>query len=199
LFFTHRVQFGLYFPPAKQQAIILGDTSGAVVHPFFIYFAQLAGCHFYQERRGEFFLLHLEAMYLDMVWDSLKDMNEDDDSFVVAQAYQLMSLAYLYSQHASLGRKFFQKAIALFRKHWIDFSTSPLPDLTESLRERIAFLGEAIYTEIDCNFMFGLVQEFTLDLEHGIRYELPVRSQLPWRFKPLTGFFFFKGCLSPSV
>jgi len=177
LFFTHRTQFGLYFPPTKQQAIILGDTSGTVVHPFFIYLAQLAGCHFYQERRGEFFLLHLEAMYLDMAWDSFKDMTEGNNSFAVAQAYLLMSLAYLYPQQAYLGRKFFQKAIALFRAHWVDFSTSPPPELTESLQERIGFLGEAIYTEIDCNFMFGFIQEFTSDLEHGFRYELPVCSQ----------------------
>jgi len=173
------VQFGLYFSSAKHQAIILGDTSGTVVHPFFIHFAQLAGCHFYQERRGEFFLLRLEAMYLDMVWDSFKDMIEDGDSFAVAQAYQLMSLAYFYSQHTHLGRKLFQKAIALFRTHWIDFSTPSLPDLTESLQERMAFLGEAIYTEIDCTFLFGFVQEFTLDLEYGFRHELPVCSQLP--------------------
>lgn len=175
----------------------MGDTSGTVVHPFLIHIAQLAGCHFYQERRGEFFLLHLEAMYLDMAWDSFKDMIKNDDSFAVAQAYLLMSLAYFYSQHAYLGRKFFQKAIALFRPHWIDFSTSPLPDLTESLRERVSFLGEAIYTEIDCNFMFGLVQEFTLDLEYSIRYELPVCHQPSRRFKHLTGFF--KGRLSQRV
>ncbi|KAF9650238.1 hypothetical protein BDM02DRAFT_1491381 [Thelephora ganbajun] len=111
-------------------------------------------------------------MYLDMVWNSFKDMIEDDGSFAVAQAYQLMSLAYLYSQHVYLGRKFFQKAVALFRTHWIDFLASPLPDLTESLQEHIAFLGEAIYTEIDCTFMFGLVQELTLDLEYGFRHEL---------------------------
>lgn len=60
LFFVHRVQFGLYFPPAKRQAIILGDTSGIVVHPF-MYFAQLVGCHFYQEPQRVFFLLHLES------------------------------------------------------------------------------------------------------------------------------------------
>lgn len=117
-------------------------------------------------------------MYLDMVWDSFKDMIEEDDSFDTAQAYQLMSLAYLYSQEACLGRDFFQKAVALFRTHWIDFSISSLPDLTESLRERIAFLGEAIWTEIDCTFMFGIKQEFTSDLEYGFRHELPVRTRL---------------------
>jgi len=136
-------------------------------------------------------------MYLDMVWDSFKDIAEGGNSFAVAQAYLLMSLAYLYSQHAYLGRKFFQKAIALFRAHWVDFSISPLPDLTERLQEKIGCLGEAIYAEIDCTFMFGFVQEFTLDLEHGFRYELPVCSQPPWRSKPLTRFF--KGCLSPSI
>jgi hypothetical protein len=189
LFFTHRTQFGLYFPQSKQQAIIIGNTSGTVVHPFFIHFAQLAGCHFYQERRGEFFLLHLEAMYLDMVWDSFRDMTKDDDSFDAAQAYQLMALAYLYSQDSDRGRRFFQKSIALFRTHWIDFSISPPPDLTESLWERIAFLGEAIWTEIDCAFMFGIEQEFTSDLEFGLCNELPVRSRLSRRFKSLTWFF----------
>jgi hypothetical protein len=174
LFLTHRTQFGLYFPQAKQQAIILGDASGAVVHPFFIHFAQLSGCHFYQERRREFFLLHLEAMYLNMALDSFKDMTEDDDSFDTAQAYQLMALAYLYSQDAYLGLKFFQQSIDLFRRHWIDFSASPLPELTESLQERIAFLCEAIWTEIDCGFMFGIAPEFTSDLQNGIRHELPV-------------------------
>lgn len=116
-------------------------------------------------------------MYLDMVWDSFKDTAEDNDSFTAAQAHQLMSLAYLYCQHASLGRKFFQRSITLFRAHWIDFSAPPLPDLTESLQERVAFLGEAIYTEIDCIFLFGLAQEFTVDLEHGFRHELLVCSQ----------------------
>jgi hypothetical protein len=189
LFFTHRIQFGLYFSPAKQQAIILGDISGTVVHPFFIHFAQLGGCHFYQERRGEFFLLHLQAMYLDMVWDSFKDMAAGDDSFDAAQACQLMALAYLYSQHVSLGRKFFRQSIALFRTHWIDFSVLPLPDLTESLRERIAFLAGAIYSEIDCIFMFGFEQEFTLDLEYGLRHELLVCVPCcPYISKPLTGF-----------
>lgn len=114
-------------------------------------------------------------MYLNMVSDSFKDMAENDDSFDTAQAYQLMSLAYLYAQDANNGRKLFQKSIALFRTHWIDFSTSPLPDFTESLQERIAFLCEAIWTEIDCVFMFGIAQEFTSDLEYGIRHELPVR------------------------
>ena len=136
-------------------------------------------------------------MYLDMVWDSLKDMAEDNDSFAVAQAYQLMSLAYLYCQHAYLGQKFFQKSIALFRTHWIDFSASPLPEFTESLQERIAFLGEAIYTEIDCTFLFGILQEFTLDLEHGFRHELPVCPQSSRRSKHLTRSF--EGCLSTNV
>jgi len=136
-------------------------------------------------------------MYLDMVLDSLKDMAEDNDSFAVAQAYQLMSLAYLYCQHGYLGRKFFQKSITLFRMYWIDLSASPLPDLTESLQELVAFLGEAIYTEIDCGFLFGFVQEFTLDLEHGFRHELPVCSQSSRRSKHLTRFF--KGCLSTNI
>jgi hypothetical protein len=116
-------------------------------------------------------------MYLDMVWDSFKDMTEDDDSFDTAQAYQLMSLAYLYAQDADRGLKFFQKSIALFRTYWIDLSVCPPPDLTESLQERIAFLGEAIWTEIDCTFMFGTNQEFTSDLENGLRHELPVGSR----------------------
>lgn len=125
-------------------------------------------------------------MYLDMVWDSFKDMTEDDDSFDTAQAYQLMSLAYLYAQDADRGLKFFQKSITLFKTHWIDLSVSPPPDLTESLQERIAFLGEAIWTEIDCTFMFGTEQEFTSDLEYGLRHELPVGSWSSRRLKSLT-------------
>ena len=118
-------------------------------------------------------------MYLGMAWDSFKDMTEDNDSFDAAQAYLLMSLAYLYSQNTYLGRKLFQESIALFRRHWTNFSASPLSDLTEPLRERIAFLGEAIYTEIDCAFMFGGAQELTQDLEYGFRHELPVCSSYP--------------------
>ena len=113
-----------------------------------------------------------------MVLDSFKDMTENDDSFDAAQAYQLMSLAYLYAQDAHLGRKLFQRSIDLFRVHWVDFSASPLPEFTESLRERIAFLCEAIWAEIDCVFMFGIAQEFTSDLEYGIDHGLPVRPSL---------------------
>jgi hypothetical protein len=128
-------------------------------------------------------------MYLNMASESFKDMTENDDSFDTAQAYQLMSLAYLYSQDAHLGRKLFQQSITLFRTHWIDFSASPLPELTESLQERTAFLCEAIWTEIDCLFMFGIAQEFTSDLEYGIRHELPVGCWLSRHSKPLTVLF----------
>ena len=137
-------------------------------------------------------------MYLNMVSDSFKDMTENDDSFDTAQAYQLMSLAYLYAQDADLGRKLFRQSIALFRAHWIDFSASPLPNLTESLQERVAFLCEAIWTEIDCGFMFGIAQEYTSDLEYGIRHELPVCPQLSRRLKyPYRASS--KGCLSAGV
>lgn len=123
-----------------------------------------------------------------MTWESFKEITKSDDSFDTAQAYLLMSLGYLYSLDVRLGQKFFQQSIESFRKHGIDFSVS-LPDFTESLRERVSFLGEIIWVDINCAVMFGVPEGFTSDLEYGFCYQLPVRSQLSRRFTLLICVF----------
>ena len=74
-FVSHLVQFGLFLPVAKLQAIILNDTSGTFVHPCLVHIANLMGCHLHQDNRLDYSLNHLELLHLNTVCQSLEEMD----------------------------------------------------------------------------------------------------------------------------
>lgn len=105
LFLCHRLIYGIHIPFAKQQAILVGDLSSAIVHPFYVYFANLSGCVFYQERKGHQFLSCVESAHLQSTLDALGTMVEENDPFTMAQANFLMGMAYGHIKDISSAKK----------------------------------------------------------------------------------------------
>jgi hypothetical protein len=180
----HRLQFGIYFAFEKQNAILLGDMSGIVVHPFFIHFAHLHGCHLYQERQRKFSLLHIEEKYSRLASASLQSMNEEEDPFSTALASHYMSMLCLYSHAAQPGKYLHEKAVEIINKHDIRFVPRTVTagtaldvvecKILEEMHERAAHLSQIIFTEVNYNFVARETLDMCSDLEKQFRNELPV-------------------------
>jgi hypothetical protein len=107
IFLDHRLQLGLYFSYAKQQAIGLGDLSGSSVPSFFIWTAQLFGCYFYRMRErftsnqgASDYWMQMEVRNLQAVIASLSSMAiETTSSIDLIRAYAILATYYLYTNN----------------------------------------------------------------------------------------------------
>jgi hypothetical protein len=184
IFLAHRLQFGFYFSFANQHAILLGDTSHTIIHAFYIYFAQAVGCHLYQESRVDFSLLHMEAMNMQLAMEALASMREEDDPFQLARAYGFLAMAFLYTHNLAIGKRYMRRVFEIVNRNNIRFvplsgdldGFLPIPEFSEDVHERAAFLSQMVYTEFDLQFVAGIPADFCFDLEDQFRYELPVRT-----------------------
>lgn len=151
--------YGIYLPFAKLQALINGDLSGAIIHPFFIHLANLAGAHFWQERAGGYCLLHLQAGYLQSTLDSFATMEEDTDPLSIAQACWSMMMLYGMVQRPKALRQL-KRCMEILQRNNIRFVPLPSdhedpnipspcspPEFTEYVHERAAFLAQIVYAE----------------------------------------------------
>jgi hypothetical protein len=181
------VQASFCFPSAKRQAILQGDLSNTVIHPFFIRFATMFGCNLYSERRKDYIFASNLDVYIRLAWESIASMAEEDDPLSFAQAHQFMSLACIYNHDLSLGRQLLKEAVRIIRRNNIRFVPSqdlyederkrmPATSLPEKDHERISFLSELIFSEVYIKILSGDADwEMSSDLHHQFLKELSVR------------------------
>lgn len=155
LFLSQRMAYGIYLPFAKLQAFIDGDTSGTILHPFFVFLGHLCGCQFWQEHVGRYCLLHLQAGYLRSTLDAFSSMKEEDDPLSLAQACWSMSVVQGVVQQPNAFRQF-KRCLDILRRNRIRFVPLPtdislhdcsLPAFTEHVHERAAFLAQTVFAE----------------------------------------------------
>ncbi|KAF9646250.1 hypothetical protein BDM02DRAFT_261728 [Thelephora ganbajun] len=150
-FISHLIQFAIFLPVAKLQAIILGDTSGTFVHPCFIHLAHLIGCHHYQDNRLDYSLNHLELLHLNMVCHTLEAMDrppqqqpqprfhtlgqthrpreepdprtqgESEDPFTYAQIRFLLVLFSLLWRNTNVASRLFKSVFSIVERNDIRF------------------------------------------------------------------------------
>ena len=166
-----------------------GDRSNTVIHPFFVYFAQLFGCNIFQERNGEYSHLYTMCIYLRLTKEAIASMSEDDDPLSFAEACQFMSLWCTYNHNTILGKEYFVKAIQIVNKYDIRFvSQSPRnpsqphapswPRFSDEIAERVVFLSQLICLQVHLHLITGDSEDICYDLRQQFLNELPVRSLL---------------------
>jgi len=185
IFLNFRLQIGFQFTTAKHQAIISGDVTHSVIHPFFIYFAQLFGCNIYQEQKGEYCYLYTLCMYLRLMREAFVTMYEDDDPLSFAEVCQFVSLWCTYNHNAILGVQYFIKAMDVVKRHDIRFVSRPASNHSQPYRsscsespeeilERMAFLTLLIYHQTHLQLVTGKSEDLSYDLRQQFFKELPV-------------------------
>jgi hypothetical protein len=190
----YEVTYGGFLASPKREAIFRGDVTSGIIDPFFVHFAHLTGCHFYQERLGRYFLLPIRSKHLHLALQALRTMKEEDDPFSFAQANFFIGTAYLYVRAVHVGNRYLKRAIQTIKRNNIRFVSSsrrdyissepnpnidpPLPE-TESLEivyERCLLLGELVYIGVVFYMIGQPTVKFDIVLEDYFLSQLPVGS-----------------------
>ena len=186
IFWTHRAQLGFRFTNAKEQAILLGDLSHTVVHPFFIHFAHMFGCNIHLEQRRDYVNLQTLVFHIRSTLAALAEMSEDDP-LLLAQACLLMTFACLYNHNTRLSRRYLHLTIGIVKRNDIRLvPRTPLHGMTddpplsypEEVPERISFLINLMYSEVLLTHISGSAPVLLSDLWEQFEHELPVCSSL---------------------
>jgi len=179
VFVSLRTMHGSYIPFAKLQAIIIGDLSGAFIHPFFIYFAEVSGCHFYQHNRSDFSLLQHQGELLRTTYEALNTMRPEDDPLAYAQAQIYMSMAVMNTgntENIKIAMAHLRKAANTIRTFNIRFVSQgtggnenvghEIGGYSEGAHERAVFLSKILHFEAYLSlYVMGLpgIQSFNAD------------------------------------
>lgn len=193
VFLSYRVAQGIYLSFAQQQAIILGDTSGSFIHPFFIEFAHLVGCHFHRRSSLDNNLMQLETSYLFSVLRTLSSMKEEVDPVSYAHAHWLVAMACVTTGNSQKAVKFMNEATNavernrdLFLSRLPGLSTVPVTasvDYSEDLHERLGLLAHILWFRTYVSIF--LVDSGVYTMPDTVPDKIPVRALLGCRL-PLT-------------
>jgi hypothetical protein len=159
IYLSHDLVYGNIHPSAKAQAIMLGDISGTVISPFFVYYAEISGRHRYQLSRMEFSLWGSQGILGQLTFRFLSTIRLEDEPLTFARAHWMAALAMMTIGNPNLAWKHYRRAATVIRRHDIRFVPKVLldypgiPSIThefipsEEDHERVAFLSKILYLE----------------------------------------------------
>lgn len=172
-------KLGIRLTSARQQTILRGDTSGTVIHPFFISAAHCLGMYFCQGMESSPGMIRLQAKHLQRCFEWLAEIFNGDDWELRAQ---IALWATSFSITLSIDRStslYMQRSCEAINTAGLKFvpTYGRPPEFSEALHEKLSVLSQIIYFE---NFLFltwgGAEPMMTARIEEEFRYQLPVRS-----------------------
>lgn len=159
IYLSHDLVYGNIHSSAKAQAILLGDISGTVISPFFVYYAELSGRHRHQLSRMEFSLWESQGELGQLAFRHLSMIRPEDEPIVFAQAHWMFALAIMTIGNPNLAWKHYRRAMIVVRRYDIRFVPKVIVDYpgipsiatglipSEEDHERVAFLSKILYLE----------------------------------------------------
>ena len=179
----HLKKLGIHLTARKEEAIMHGDTSGDVVHPFFVHTSNAVGMHLRICVGDSPAMVRLHAKHAQRALEQISEVGRSGNM-------QLKAQMYLYAASACLFQRWFQPARAYLTEacdavdaanlRFIPVSGRP-PELTEEVQERLAVLSQIMYME---NYLSLAIDRapptMTARIEEEFRHELQVEN--------LTGF-----------
>ena len=180
-------KLGVYFRTDRQDALLRGDTSNAVVNRYFVYSLQTIGMHFCSDPDASPAMVRLQARYAQQAWEYLVEISRTGNQRLMAQGVLIFVYALVVMGFPSTAQLYLYKTCEVIDKGGLRFL--PMygrpPELSEQVREDAAVLSQAIYLE---NYFYltlgGPVPAMTARIEKEFRLELQVRII---RLFPLRG------------
>ena len=138
---------------------MLGDISGTVISPFFVYYAEISGRYQYQLARMEFSLWKSQGALGQLVFRFLSMIRPEYEPLTFARAHWMAALATMTIGNPNLAWKHYRRAVTVIRRHDIRFVPKPFMDYpgilsatpgfipSEEDHERVAFLSKILYLE----------------------------------------------------
>jgi len=163
----------------KQNALLRGDTSNAVVNRYFIYGLQAVGTHLCGPPDES--PVMVRPRYAQTAWESMGTVQKTGDQKLIAQALLLLIHAFAIMGFESPAQFYLLKMCKVINKANLQFlPTYGRPtELSEQFREDAVVLSRAIYLE---NYFYltlgGPAPAMTARIEKEFRMELQVRTPL---------------------
>jgi len=191
IYLSYDLVHGNIHTSAKAQAIMLGDVSGTVIPPFFVYYAELSGRHQYQLSRMEFSLWGSQGVLGQLTFRFLSMIRQEEDPFTFAQAHWAVALAMMVIGNPNLAWKHYRRAITVIRRQDIRFAPLAntnhleIPPTTTGLipseedHERVAFLAKILYLEAFLYFYVSGLPGTKVWANRNHEDKLPVWTQIP--------------------
>ena len=154
-----------------------GDTSGNVVHPFFVHFSNAVGMHFRAGVEDSPAMLQLQARHAHQVLKHMSEAGKSNNAGLITQILLCTTAGCLFQRLFRPTRIYLKKAcdtINAANLRFIPVFGRP-PELTEEVQERLAVLSQAIYLE---NYLYLAIDRapptMTAQIEREFRHELQV-------------------------
>jgi len=170
--------FGIYLTGPKQDAVMRGDTSNTIVHPFFVPATAALGMNLCAGVGDSPTMVRLFAKYTQLSFEQLAVVVSGSDANLQAQAFLYYVAGSLYARWSVVSRQYLRKACIALNAASLRLipATGRPPGLTEDVRERLAVLSQIIYFE---NYLFlavdGAEPKMAARIEKEFRHELQVR------------------------
>jgi len=171
-------KLGLYLGLKKQEALLRGDTSNAVVNRYFIYAFQAIGTHLCGAPGESPAMVKLQARYMQRAWETLIEIYKTDDQKLKAQGvlffvYSLVIMGFMAGAPLYLWKMC--KLIDNANIRFLPVYGRPA-ELSEQIREDVAVLSQTIYMENYLHLAFdGSAPVMTARIEREFRTDLQVR------------------------
>lgn len=150
-------KLGIYLTSEKQQALLRGDISGAVIHPFFIRTAHYLGIHFCKETGNPSSMIALEAKYyqeaLELWTEMLRETSQRRNWELQAQVALWMIIGSVISQRGDATPSYLKTACNAVNTGGLQFipAWGRPPAFSDDLHEKLSVLSQIVYFE---NFLF---------------------------------------------
>ena len=171
-------QFGIYLPGPKQNAVLRGDVSGAVVHPWFVYSMAANGVSFCGGVGFSPEMTQRLAINIQRGCEQFIEITRGNNAGLTVQVLVSLTAMTLYARWLDMSRQSLIKACIILHAANLRFipAIGRPPGLSEDVRERAVVLSQIIYFE---SYMFlavnGTEPKFLTRIEKEFRYELQVR------------------------
>jgi hypothetical protein len=154
-----------------------GDTSGNVVHPFFVHFSNAVGMHFRAGVEDSPAMLQLQARHAQRVLEQMSEVGKSNNAGLITQILLCTTSGCLFQRMFHPTRIYLKKACDTMnaaKLRFIPIFGRP-PELTEEVQERLAVLSQAIYLENYLSLAIDRAQPtMTVRIEKEFRHELQV-------------------------
>ena len=170
-------KMGAYLSPRKQEALVKGDMSGVILHPYFVHKVVSFGMHYSSIVKDSPPMVLLHARYIQSFWEELADIIQGSDYGLKVQALIFLIAGCLFVRLPRLGALYLWKACEFANAAEMRFipKYGHPPPYSDEVHEKLAVLSQLIWME---NYLFltgdGAKPKSTRRIEEEFRNEVPV-------------------------
>jgi hypothetical protein len=119
-------------------------------------------------------------MNLQLCWETLLPMREEEDPFRKAQAWIFMASASIFTHNITRAKHYLTRVVEIVKRNGIRFVSGlnegddGMVGYTEDMHERAAFMAQLLYWLTYLYLLDGHSEGYRDELERQFRDELPV-------------------------